>query len=284
MKNILLISLSVFILNIAIAQSSGFKITGNGTTLYLGGTIHMLKKSDFPLPTQYDSVYKKANVLYFETDVSDMQTKDGQAKMLQDMMYQDGKTLKTELSKKTFASLEKTCKENSLPIALLQKMKPSAAIIALTVIKMMKMGYIENGVDAHFETIAKKDKKPIKYLESVEFQLDLMTNIGGDDEDKFVLNSIKDIDNMEADFEVMKKAWIEGDEKNIQIQAIEMKNEYPEMYKSLLTERNKNWMEKIIPMLSTEEVELILVGALHLYGEDGLLKLLKEQGFEIEQL
>ena len=137
-----------------------------------------------------------------------MQTKEGQANMMDGMMYKDGKTLKTELSKKTYKSLEVACKENSIPIALLQKMKPSAAVLALTMLKMMKMGYLENGVDAHFEDLAKKDKKSIKYLESVDLQLDLLMNLGKEDEDKFILSSIEDIDNMDADFEVMKKAWL----------------------------------------------------------------------------
>lgn len=283
MKTLILFA-AILISSIASAQTAVYKVTGNGTEMYIGGTIHLLKKTDFPLSAAYDSAYKKADLVYFETDMSEMNAEKWQVQMMQNMMYQDERSLETELSKKAYKSLEKTCNANNIAIAALQKFKPSAAVLALTVVEMMKMGYVENGVDAHFENKAQKENKEIKYLESVAFQIDLMTKLGSENENKFVLSSIRDIENMEADFEIMKKAWLVGDEKNIQIEALEMKKEFPEMYKSLLTDRNNNWMKKIIPMMDTEEIELILVGALHLYGEFGLLTQLEAQGFNIKQL
>ena len=84
--------------------------------------------------------------------------------------------------------------------------------------------------------------------------------------------------------EEIKDSWRSGTSKFfIRIQK-QMKKEYPEIYKKVLVNRNNNWISQISSYFDTESVEFVLVGALHLHGDDGILNLLKESGYSISQL
>jgi uncharacterized protein YbaP (TraB family) len=80
-------------------------------------------------------------------------------------------------------------------------------------------------------------------------------------------------------------AWREGDQKKMAALSLEeMRTEFPDIYQQLLVGRNKNWLPRIESMLKDPEVELVLVGAMHLLGEDGVLELLRKRGYHLEQL
>ena len=84
----------------------------------------------------------------------------------------------------------------------------------------------------------------------------------------------------------MREAWLHGD--NSLLASVsrleELKTEDPLTYGALLTNRNTAWLPVIEQMFNSEEVELVLVGALHLAGEDGLLKLLSDRGYQVIQM
>ena len=83
----------------------------------------------------------------------------------------------------------------------------------------------------------------------------------------------------------MKAAWRDADsEKLIELGLAPLKKDFPEIYDTLIVNRNNAWMPEIIAMMNTEDIEFILVGALHLVGEDGLLTLLSKQGYTIRML
>ncbi len=65
---------------------------------------------------------------------------------------------------------------------------------------------------------------------------------------------------------------------------VQLKNEFPEIYKVLVVQRNNNWMKKLTRLNENNTIEFVLVGALHLPGEDGLLTSLRSRGYEIDQL
>ncbi len=281
---ILFIALLFFTTFKLVAQSSVYKITGNETTMYLGGTIHILKDADFPLPKEYEEAYLKSSLLILETNIDASAQQELGLLMLDLAQYPEGKSLKTELSKTSFSNLNSAFEKEGLNLEMFNKQKPIMAVMMLTLTKLQKLGYNSEGVDMFFQNKAEKDDISIGSLEKAAFQVKTLAELGDKNPDAFVAYSLKDLDNMEIFFEDMKHAWRTGNGAALVKISDEMYTDYPEIYEKLLVLRNNNWMKKINALMKTSETEFVLVGALHLFGKDGLLNLMKAEGYTIEQL
>jgi uncharacterized protein YbaP (TraB family) len=265
-------------------QTSIWEIKGNGNTLYLGGSVHILRASDYPLPVEFDSAYNKAATIVFETDISKLEDPAIAQSMLSKGMYHDERTLKSVLDTKVYEDLAKACKEANIPIENLSKFKPSVVVLLLTVTKIKSLGISEEGVDKHFFTKAVADGKKTFGLESVETQIDLLTSMGDGNENALVKHSLKEFHKMEKQLTSLISSWKKGDSKLMVKELEEMKKEYPTLYTAMLVNRNNAWMPQIEVFLTDKTVEFIIVGSLHLHGQDGLLALLKAKGYTVKQM
>jgi hypothetical protein len=111
----------------------------------------------------------------------------------------------------------------------------------------------------------------------------MITTMGDGNEDEYVRYTLKDLKDMDELTDITQ-AWRTGDIEDCNKKVADFKKDYPEFYNSFLVDRNNNWMPMIEALFEDEIIEYILVGNLHLHGEDGLLKLLKDKGYTIEQL
>jgi len=284
MKKSLLVGLSLLVSVLSFAQTSVWKVSKGGSDIYLAGTIHLLKPSDFPLPQSYYTALETADVLYVEADVDKLSDPALSQSIMEAMKLDNGQTLKTILVDSVYQHLEAECAASALPLASLNNFKPSLAIVSLTAMKLMAMGLSSEGVDVHLKTMAKAAGKTIKYMESVDFQINLLATMGEGNENNFVSYSLHDMDNMEHDFAKMMKDWKNGSSLIMSDQISEMKADFPKLYDSMLVQRNKSWIKIIDSLRDNKETELIAVGTLHLHGDDGLLKLLEAKGYQITQL
>lgn len=266
------------------AQSSVWKVTGEESTLYLGGSIHLLRESDYPLPEEYDYAYSQSQTLVLETDIKKLEDPSSLKAMMTKAMYQDERTLQSVLSEKVYKKLSEEAAALELPIANMAKMKPSIVITTFTMMKMLKMGISADGVDKHYYNKAELDQKSLGFLESVETQLDAITSMGEGNEDEYVLYSIRDFKRIEKELTEMIAMWRSGNDKKSMEQLKEMKKDYDSMYDDLLTNRNNAWMPQLVEFLKNDEVEFVVVGLLHMYGEDGLLEQLRSKGYTVEQV
>lgn len=283
-KLFLILSISTLLLNVSLAQSSVWKIEGKGNTVYIGGTMHLLTPEDHPLPPEFDSAYVWSDALVFEADIKKMEDPAVIQQMMMLAMYQDDRTLEGELSKEAYALLESECTKINLSIAPFAKFKPSMVLLIYTVTTLQESGLTEAGVDPYYYEKALADNKETLFLETVKSQLELLFGDEGEDMDQAVFQFFDDLEKMDKMGADIKDNWRSGKSKLlIRIQK-EMKKEYPEIYKKVLVDRNNNWIPLIDAYFDTESVELVLVGALHLHGPDGILNLLKESGYSINQL
>jgi uncharacterized protein YbaP (TraB family) len=266
------------------AQSSVWKVTGSGNTVYLGGTCHLLRASDFPLPAEFDHAYDRADELVFEIDPAEMETPDFAARLMAESVYRDGRTLKTVLSEEAYQALAAQGVQSNLPIEVLQNTKPGMAVMMITIQEMTKAGITQEGVDFFYARKAKRDGKPIGSLETVDFQLDLITNLGDGVESEFVLYSLKDLEQIELLFDETILAWRKGELGTIERLFTEDMQAFPKIYDLVLKDRNERWVPQIAEMLQSEPTEFVLVGVGHMGGEHGLLPLLAEAGYTVEQV
>lgn len=280
--------LSCLLLASAVADGNGtsvYRVTSADGELYLGGTVHLLRQSDYPLPPQYNQAYDAADVVYFETDIAALSDMSMQATLLQALTYQDGRTLRTVLNDEAYSALEEHMAEAGLPLALMQNFKPGLLMSTLSVLEFQKLGFTPQGIDVYFHTRAVGDGKATGELESVQDQIDLLAGMGEGYESEFVLYSLADFERAAETIEDMIRTWRTGDLDAMQLLFVdEMKTSAPDVYDAMLVDRNNNWMPTIESLFGQEQTALVLVGAAHLVGDDGLIALLEQRGYTVEPL
>lgn len=269
----------------AFAESSLWKVEKGGNVMFLGGTIHLLRQSDFPLPVEFEKAYTASDLLVFETDPGKLNDPSTQQKLMLEAMYTDGSTIDSHLSAQTYQLLNEYCASSGIPLSKFQKFKPSIIALTITVIELSRLGVGQEGVDMFFYKLARRDNKVVEGFETIGQQIHLMVGMGEGNEDEFITYSIKDLESIKQKYGAIVDAWKSGDAKelNNQINA-ELKIKMPNLYRKLLTERNKNWLPMIEAYHKTPEKEFILVGAAHLVGEDGIVEALRQKGYKVEKL
>lgn len=276
--------LSCFTSNV-FAESSVWKVSKGNNYFYLGGTIHVLTANDHPLPREFERAYRKSKKIVFETDLMAVQTREFQLKFNAAMIYFDERTLKSELSPQVYRDLTRFMKKRNISINQYKNYQPWAISLVLTMLEYERLGLLsEFGVDNHFYKKAIADRKTIISLETPEQQLSFISSMASADPDASVEYTISDLENLPALIKLMKKSWRKGELDVFENSSavVRMKTEFPEVYKTLITTRNNNWMRKIPTFIEDRHKEFVLVGAMHLSGESGLINQLKEQGFSVE--
>jgi uncharacterized protein len=269
----------------ASAESLVWKAQKNGSVLYLGGTFHLLRETDFPLPPEFDKAYKASDMVIFETDIGKFQDPATQQKMLSKTVYADGSTIDQHLSAKTYAELSEYCASNGIPLQVFNQFKPSMLITTLAVMELMKLGVTQHGVDAVFYEQAKADRKTVKALETVDEQIDYIVSMADGAENEFVTYSIRDLKKVKQYFEDLEAAWRKGDAGKLnQLMNVDLKTRQPKLYRKLITGRNNNWLRWIDANQKTPQTKFMLVGAAHLVGPDGLVESLKKKGYKVDKL
>lgn len=267
------------------AQSSVWKVTRGGKTLYLGGTIHVLRASDFPLPEEFDNAFNQSAKIVFETDVSQMNSPELQASLMAKGFFTNGDTLKSVVSEKAWKLAADHCRRMQLPLEQLQRMKPWLFVLTITLLELQKAGVSLEGVDLHVYKKALEAGKNTGQLETIDEQVKFITTLGAGHESDLVLKSIEDIETLPQTITSVLAAWRRGDINKIdELMLREWTTKYPAILKSLLSDRNVAWIPKLDAMLNTPEIEFVLVGAGHLPGPQGVLALLKARGCKIEQI
>lgn len=256
-----------------------------GDVLYLAGTIHLLRQSDYPLPPQFEQAYSEADILYFETDINALNDVSLQSAIMQQLTYQDGRTVRDVLNDEAYAALEEHVSQAGMPMAMLQNFKPGLLYSTLSVVEFQKLGFTPQGVDVFFNTRAMGDGKATGELESVQDQIAMLAVMGEGNESEFILYALQDFSESIDQVDEMVESWRTGDMQTLQdLFVADMKSRAPGSYETMLVDRNRNWIPTIEQALRGDETAMVLVGVAHLPGEDGLLSLLEERGYTVNPL
>jgi uncharacterized protein len=273
------ITVSVF------AETMLWKVSYGGKTLYLGGTVHVLRASDYPLPEAFEKAFASAGTLVFETDMGAMRSPQYAAALQERLMCGPGESLATLLDAKTYADVAEYARTQHVPMALLDRMKPPLAVVTLLNLKLQELGFDRPGVDLYFFDRASKRGKQIRWFERPEEQIAMLASIGREDVDGMVRQSLTEASKYETVMRTIIGAWRRGDAPALErLGKKYLMYESPEDYRRLIVKRNRRWMGKLTEMLRSRETELVLVGALHLVGPQGLIAQLKRRGYRVEQL
>jgi uncharacterized protein YbaP (TraB family) len=265
--------------------SSVWKVEKDGHHLYIGGTIHLLRQEDYPLPDVFAQAYKDSVRLVFELPPGSEGDGEVAMRMGQMGMYPAGDELGQHVGEETLRKVHAWADANSLPRAVIDRMRPWLVALTVASAEYQKLGAdAQRGVDQHFEMKAKADGKPGAGLETVEFQLSIFSRLSEKLQEELLLQTFDEAETMQKDFAELIAAWRTGDAAKLQEILFRDADKYPQLMEDFLLKRNKSWVAPLLKYLEKGETVFVLVGAGHLGGEGGVLELLKEKGCTVTQL
>lgn len=267
----------------AAAHNFLWKATSTSGTVYLVGSVHLLSSDYYPLNPAFDAAFKDSTTLVEEVDMDQMLSPDAQLHMLTRGMLPAGQTVDKVVSPATMALVTKTTEDLGLPVGPLKQFKPWMLALTIAGLEWQKAGFDPDlGLDKHFFDQAKAEGKSVQGLETLDYQIDRFDELPMSEQDQFLAESLNDTEL--EDVKPLADAWKAGDGPAVEHIVLDDLKSDPNLYQRLLVERNLNWLPKIEALFKSSGHALVVVGAAHLVGADGLIELLKAKGYRIEQL
>jgi len=292
----LLICLSVLVLpGMANSQVVGngynnsliYKIQSDTNTVYLLGSIHVLAEEYYPLTRAFSYAYYNSQKVIFEIDPEVLFSLSPNKTFDNYYYFQNEKTLKKILHPTTFKLLKKRVAQMGLPFESINKLKPWAVnkIIGRSPFST-KDFRPDLGIEFYFFRLAKDAGKPTGGLETIEDQLDIDDKLPLKMQEKILRETLTVSDSKEAEkkFSHLVKNWHQGNFSELEDIIEEQKKKNLTYHQALLTNRNKRWIPQIENFLMEDKNVLVIVGAAHLVGDDGLVALLTEKGYQLERV
>ena len=265
-------------------KSCLWRVVSKDSAVYILGSVHLLKSDAYPLSQAIEQAFVNSTKLVLEVNLDSLNSSDAQQMVLAKALLPGGKTLNETLSPATYQAVQQKVEAMGLNMEALKRMKPWFLSLSLVAMKMQQLGYdADNGVDRHFFDRATKANKEVLGLETAEFQINLMDSLSAKTQEESLLQTLKELDQFETEFEELVRAWASGQEKQLDNLLLQSFKEYPDVYAKLISERNRRWLPVIEGHLQGGNKTLVVVGAAHLVGRDGVVELLKRKGYSVEQ-
>jgi uncharacterized protein YbaP (TraB family) len=265
-----------------------WKVSDADNSVYLLGSFHMLKPDDYPLSRDVDAAFADAESLVFEMAPAEMSSPELGMQMTQAGLRADGTRLDSELSAPTGAMLSAWLTANGLTQDVMQMFEPWYVGLMITVTEMTKLGLDPKlGLDAHLAALATEAGKPTAGLETGAQQIAFLDGMSKDEQLQFLAEALSESKDAKEETAKLHAAWRAGKADVLwQDMAAQMKKEYPDLYKRINVERNDTWVPKIEKYLtqSSKDDTLVVVGALHLLGPDGVVEKLRARGYTVERI
>lgn len=265
-----------------------WKLTKGSGEVYLLGSMHICPDDFYPLPKEIESAFKASHSLVVEADAEALQSDPQKMQaVLAKVKYEGEDSLAKHISAETKKKLDEYCEKAGLPAAALDAFKPAFAASQIQLFALQGLGWTSPGIDNHFLVKARKKNKKVLELESIEIQLDLLTGFSDAVAEKFLASTLKETGKTKETFEKILAAWKSGDLAAMDKITQDSEKEDPdskEFQKKLLDDRNVKMAEKIDGYLKEKGPFFVVVGAAHLCGEVGLVKLLEKKGAKAEQV
>jgi hypothetical protein len=254
-------------------------------TIYLLGSLHLLKADAYPLDKNIEAAYTSCKKIVFEADIDGAKDQAFQSKLVALGLYTEGQTLQQNISKETYALLEKRAAAIGTTTAQLNPMRPWLCASAITGLALMRMGFDPNyGVDVYFFDKAKKDGKEMLFLETLDFQMKLFTELPDKEGDALLRHTLKELEVTETMLPDILNAWKTGDAPRLGSIMTKSFQGLPDIYNRFVAQRNKAWINTIEQLIVQGGNTMVVVGAGHLVGSDNLLQFLQNKGYTIEQV
>ena len=261
-----------------------WKVQSGGSVMYLAGSVHALTADAYPLNPAYQRAFDASSALVEEIDLAEADPLSGGLGLLAKGMYQDGRTFSSAVSRQTVTLVQEKLKNTPLGLDLIQPMKPWMVMLMIEALGSQDAGLDpELGLDKHFYNLATDGRKQVIGLETAESQIDRFDKMPEAMQEQMLRSELAEMDTEKSSLRSILTAWQTGDAAAIEKMLLASFTTNPAAYTSLITERNRNWMPQLETCLRRSSPCFVIVGAAHLVGPQGLLAMLQQKGYRVEQ-
>jgi uncharacterized protein YbaP (TraB family) len=261
-----------------------WEVHGAHNTVYLLGSIHVLRPTDYPLAAPLLAAYARVGAVVMEIDLGSEDPGKIQADMLARALLEQGGSLPRVLGASAYARAQSAAQRLHVDLSTYEHYAPWFVAEAITELQLAQLGFeSQSGVEMYFLARARTDHKPVSGLETVADQLGVLAGMPLDLQTDYLLSSLEDARELPGELDAMVGAWQHGDSRWF---ANELAREFgsePRLYDSLLTGRNRRWLPKIEALLNATQDYLVIVGTGHLVGPGSVIDLLHRDGLHVVQ-
>ena len=267
------------------AGSPVWSIHGDHNTVYLAGSVHLLKANDSRLPAAFDRAYGGSKALVMELDISKVDQMEMAGWMMEHGMLKDGTTLRATIGEDRYRRVSAEAQRLGVPMEAADMLQPWALGLQLLEMQYMQLGFdAQQGVEQQLQHRAQADGKPISGLETMDEQLGVLQGMSSPDQARFLDMVVTEMHDVESETQSVVTAWRTGDAAKLAALLSDEYKSFPALYRLLVTERNKRWVPQIEKLLHGNQDYFVVVGALHLVGDGGLLDLMRRDGYKAESV
>jgi len=262
-----------------------WKVTKDAQTIaWLIGSVHVLTKDVYPLPTVFERAFAESHSLVEEVDLGASADPGAVLPLASKAMLTDGRTLTSLLDRQTAALVQAKASAAGLPMLVVERMKPWLAAMSLAVPALQRAGYDpSHGLDRHFYDRATAAARPVRGLETAASQLSALDSLPMPVQIDMLKAVLNDIDTQVGAVADLVRAWRAGDVRALEQLLLSEFRESPDVYQRLLVDRNRAWVPQIAACATEAAPCLVVVGGAHLVGPDSVVAMLLQAGFSVEQ-
>jgi len=266
-------------------STSLWKVGTDSSTVYLMGSIHLLKESDYPLHPKMAEAYEEAETLVLELHMDSTNTPAFQQYLMAKAAYDSGTTLRTELPDSIYDQLNAQMETIGLDLEMMKQFEPWMIGLTFLNLKLQQLGFRPDlGVDAYFFGKAKEEGKTIEGLENPEDQIGMFDSMSPSMQQTLLLQMLEQAADIEKSVSMIVLPWKSGDLEDLDATIKKRFKEFPEVRDAIIIKRNYDWIPKIEHYIESRGTHLIIVGVTHLAGDEGVIALLRQAGYDVEQM
>lgn len=270
-----LITFSILLGAVAADASSVWRVTeNNGNVIYLGGSVHGLSSTDYPLPSAYNRAFDASSRLVFEDEPN--VSASAMRNLYKSGFYPKNDSLKNHIDPRTYDYLRRFFGLLRMPEAQLQRYRPWMLVAML-----WSSATNQLGVEGFLFRRAKANGKSVGGLESFREHYGIISGLTDKQAELALLSTfVSATSHKDANL----AAWRGGDVDAIARDESTLFSDLSWLHQRLIEDRNHNWIPKIEKLLHSGQIYFVVVGAGHMGGPQGLLALLKSRGYRVEQI
>lgn len=262
-----------------------WKIEGTANQIYLLGSIHFLRAEDYPLPAPITDAVANADIVVMELDLSRLDPIRMQSTLTRMAVDDRGRDLEQLMGARSYRQAYDLAADIDIDLATMQPYEPWYAALQVTQLHLMHLGFDGSfGIETQLLMQAMLQGKELRGLETLEEQLGALDSLRPETQKQFLIQTLEDAAAGDDKLDSIVTAWRTGDSDSLHEDLVDQLQDHLELYENLILHRNRNWTESILTFTKDRRDYLIVVGALHLVGEDSVINMLGDAGFPARQI
>ncbi len=260
-------------------------VQGERNTVYLLGSVHLLRPGDGGLSRAAEAAYADAEGIVMEIDLDDAAVAEPGAlliEMQRAALLPEDTSLRQVLGG-DYEAIARRARASGLELASVDRFAPWFVATLLLQLELARRGFDPAlGIEQRIAERATADRKPIAGLETPADQFRMLAALPLPEQKRFLELTLAEMAELDLELARLLEAWRTGDADALAELLSAAYRDFPELYGPLTEDRNRAWIERLEDLLDDTDDYLVVVGALHLVGRNSVVDLLRRRGHAVE--